>query len=393
MSIYTWAACRNCIVMAIVVSLAMFQTALATAETLDPAAVTQIDAAAERYISSGSAPGVSVAVMHKGQVVFTKGYGFENIETMTPVTADSLFRAGSITKEFVAAGIMRLTAEGKLSVDDPVSEYIPELAAAGPMTLRMLLIQTSGLHDYTHSRAFGDQARKRRTTKQMIDFIASMKPLTDFAAGSKWAYSNSNYYVLGAIIERVSGTSVGQYLETHIIASAGATSTVFDREEDVVLNRASGYVPVEGKPGHYKNAEFFSMDNAGGAGALRSTAVDLARWHQALFAGRIVNSKSFAAMTTPGRLNDGTVFVRPEAPISLGPPNYGFGLELGTLDGEQAIGHGGSVPGFTSYLVTFPKLQTTVAIMTNAAPHGADVYHDIERAVLHGMAAGTESKR
>jgi len=384
MRVSSLAACRNRIVMAIVVSLAVFQTRLATAETLNPATVAQIDAAADRYVSSGSAPGVSVAVMRKGQVVFTKGYGFENIETMTPVTADSLFRAGSITKEFVAAGIMRLTEEGKLSVDDSVSKYIPELAAAGPMTLRMLLIQTSGLHDYTHSRAFGEEARKRRTTKQMIDFIAAMKPLTDFAAGSKWAYSNSNYYVLGAIIERVSGTAVGQYLETHVIAPAGATSTVFDREEDVVLNRASGYVPIEGKPGHYKNAEFFSMDTAGGAGALRSTAVDLARWQQALFAGRIVNSKSFAAMTTPGRLTDGTVFVRPEAPISLGPPNYGFGLELGTLDGEQAIGHGGSVPGFTSYLVTFPKLQTTVAIMTNAAPHGADVYHDIERAVLHG---------
>ena len=147
MRVSSWAACRNRIVMAIVVSLAVFQTRLATAETLDPAAVAQIDAAADRYVSSGSAPGVSVAVMRKGQVVFTKGYGFENIETMTPVTADSLFRAGSITKEFVAAGIMRLTEEGKLSVDDPVSKYIPELAAAGPMTLRMLLIQTSGLHD------------------------------------------------------------------------------------------------------------------------------------------------------------------------------------------------------------------------------------------------------
>jgi CubicO group peptidase (beta-lactamase class C family) len=382
MRVSSWAFCKRAVI-AIMVSLAIFQAGLATAETLNPVAVAQIDSAAARYILAGSAPGVSVAVMRKARLVFKKGYGYENLETMTPVTAETVFRVGSITKMFTAAAVLRLTEEGRLSVDDPVSKYISELAAAGPLTLRMLLTQTSGLHDYTHTPAFGEEQRNSHTTKQMIDYIASMKPLTDFAAGSKWAYSNSNYYVLGAIVEKVSGASLGQYLETNIIAPAGITTTVADREDDVVLHRASGYVPVEGKSGHFRNAPFFSMDNAGGAGALRSTAVDLARWQQALFAGRIITLRSVAAMTTPGRLNDGAIAIRPDAPISLGPPSYGFGLELGTVDGEQAIGHGGSVPGFTSYLVTFPKLQMTVAIMTNGAPNGADVFHDIERAVLH----------
>jgi D-alanyl-D-alanine carboxypeptidase len=304
MRVSSWAFCKRAVI-AIMVSLAIFQAGLATAETLNPVAVAQIDSAAARYILAGSAPGVSVAVMRKARLVFKKGYGYENLETMTPVTAETVFRVGSITKMFTAAAVLRLTEEGRLSVDDPVSKYISELAAAGPLTLRMLLTQTSGLHDYTHTPAFGEEQRNSHTTKQMIDYIASMKPLTDFAAGSKWAYSNSNYYVLGAIVEKVSGASLGQYLETNIIAPAGITTTVADREDDVVLHRASGYVPVEGKSGHFRNAPFFSMDNAGGAGALRSTAVDLARWQQALFAGRIITLRSVAAMTTPGRLNDG----------------------------------------------------------------------------------------
>jgi CubicO group peptidase (beta-lactamase class C family) len=124
------------------------------------------------------------------------------------------------------------------------------------------------------------------------------------------------------------------------------------------------------------------MDNAGGAGALRTTAVDLATWQQALFAGHIVEAGSLSAMTSPGRLSSGEIAVRTDAPITLGPPNYGFGLELGALDGEKAIGHGGSVPGFTAYLVTFPKQDMTIAIMTNGAPVNADGIRAIERAAF-----------
>jgi CubicO group peptidase (beta-lactamase class C family) len=134
------------------------------------------------------------------------------------------------------------------------------------------------------------------------------------------------------------------------------------------------------------------MSNAGGAGQLRATALDLARWQQALFAGRIVSVSSLAGMTTPGRLSDGAIAVRRDAPITLGPPNYGFGLELGKLDGVEAIGHGGAVPGFTAYLVTFPKRQLTVAIMTNgqhqaglAEARFVELFREIERAALHGV--------
>jgi CubicO group peptidase (beta-lactamase class C family) len=372
---------------ALAAALAIAPQAVAAAEGLSSAAIAKIGAAARQFITDGCAPGISVAVVRDGHILFAKAYGMENLETGTPATSATVFRVGSITKEFTAAAIMLLAQNGKLSIDDQVSKYVPELASAGPLTLRMLLGQTSGLHDYTDTPASADFIRQRHTTKQMIDFIAAMKPLTDFEPGTKWAYSNTNYYVLGAIVERVSGLSLSDFLSKYVIAPANIRSTAVDREADVVLNRASGYVSLKQQSGKYRNAPFFSMDNAGGAGALRSNASDLARWQQALFSDRIVDAASLVEMTSPARLSDGTVAVRNDAPITLGPPNYGFGLELGSLDGIKAVGHAGAVSGFTAYLVTFPRIDTTLAIMSNGqhSKNFAEAFRAIERDVLHDV--------
>ena len=377
---YTWRGWIGAAAMAAV--LAITPQAAAAAGNLSPAAIAKIGAAARRFITGGCAPGVSVAVARNGHILFARAYGMENLETGTPATNATVFRIGSITKEFTAAAIMLLAQNGKLSIDDQVSKYVPELASAGPLTLRMLLGQTSGLHDYTDTPASAVTILQRHTTKQMIDFIAAMKPLTNFKPGTKWAYSNTNYFVLGAIVERVSGLSLADFLAKYVIAPAKIKSTEVDHEADVVPDRASGYDPLKQQSGKYRNAPFFSMDNAGGAGALRSNASDLARWQQALFSDRVVDPASLAEMTSPSRLSDGTVAVRRDAPITLGAPHYGFGLELGRLDGWQAIGHGGSVPGFTAYLVTYPKAMITIAILTNGSPGLIAPFRDIQRAVL-----------
>ncbi|HEV7136908.1 MAG TPA: serine hydrolase domain-containing protein [Steroidobacteraceae bacterium] len=361
----------------------------ASAAALPSTAVAQIGSAANGLISEGHAPAVSVAVMQKGRVAFAEAYGLENLETRTAASTASVFRAGSITKEFTAAAIMQLAQAGKLAIDDQVSKYVPELAGAGPLTIRMLLNQTSGLHDYTNAAGFDVEELEQHTSKQLIDFIAAMKPVNDFKPGTQWAYSNTNYFVLGVIVERASGISVAGYLAKYVIAPAGLTATGFDHVRDVVPGRASGYMSAKEKRGQYYNAPYIAMDNAGGAGQLRATALDLALWQQALFAGRIVSEASVAAMTTPGRLSDGTVAVRQDAPITPGQPNYGFGLELGKFDGVEAIGHGGAVPGFTAYLVTFPKRQLTVAIMTNGQVGPVEpfreAFREIVRAALHGL--------
>ncbi len=369
---------------AVVISLSL-SGSNAFCTTPKPFAGQAVDAAALQFIAQGYAPGVSVAIVRKGQVLYAKGYGLENLETQAPTTNESIFKAGSITKEFIATAVMVMVQEGRVSLDDPLSKYVPELTRAGPVTLRMLLTHTSGLHDYTHTEPFAAEQFKHPTTEEMVGFITSMQPLTDFPPGTKWAYSNTNYFVLGAVVERVSGQSLSQFLASNVTSPAGIQNTAIDDERDVVLHRASGYSPIAASHGRYKNAPYFSMAVAGGAGGLRSTALDLAKWHQALFSGHIVTLQSLNSMTSPAKLIDGTVPVREDAPITLGPPNYGFGLELGSLDGEQATGHGGSVPGFTAYLVTFPKLQTTIAIMTNGDPNWAEGFRDIERAALKGL--------
>ena len=351
---------------------------------LNPSAATKIDDAAKRFISGGYGPGVSVAVMQANEVIFARGYGMANLETETPVTPDTVFRAGSITKQFTAACIMRLLQAGRLSLDDRVSKYLPELTPAGAVTVRMLLTHTSGLHPYT-DKPFQKEVRLPHTTQQMIDFIASQRPLLDFNPGTQYRYSNSNFYLMGAIIERLTGESLRQYMQSTIIADAGLTQTSLDQETDVVAHRASGYAPIPGRPGGYTNAEFISMDPPGGAGALRSTALDLARWHQALFAGRVVSMASLQQMIAPGKLANGQEVVRGDAPITRGPPSYGFGLELGKFDGEPTVAHGGAIPGFTAYVVTFPRLKLTIAMMTNAEPNIHEPFEAIERAVLTAM--------
>ena len=225
-------------------------------------------------------PGPSVAVVRDGQLIFAKGYGLENIETDSSATVDTVFRAGSISKMFTAAAIMRLVEDGKVSLEDRIAKYIPELASAPAMTIRMLLWQTSGLHDYDETLVNRCEAH---TTKHVLDFIADQKPLMDFTPGSRWAYSNSNYFVLGAIVERVSATPLEAYLAANVIGPAGVATTAFDHEAPIVPHRASGYSPVKGQSGQFSNAECLRLDNAGGAGALHSTAADLARWQQAFF--------------------------------------------------------------------------------------------------------------
>ena len=148
----------------------------------------KIDSAVQTFIDGGYGPGVSIAVMRAGKVMFVKAYGMANLETETRVTPDTVFRAGSITKQFTAACIMRLVQEGRLSLDDPVSKYLPELAPAGPVTVRMLLTHTSGLHPYT-DKPFQKEVRQPHTTQQMVDYIASQRPLLDFNPGTKYRYS------------------------------------------------------------------------------------------------------------------------------------------------------------------------------------------------------------
>lgn len=351
---------------------------------LRPAAARSIESAAQAFITNGYGPGLSVAAMRSGKLIYARGFGLANLETSTPVTPASVFLAGSITKQFVAAAIMRLVEAKRVDLDAPAARYLPELKQAGPITVRRLLNQTSGLHDYTTRPDFVKHMGLNYSSKQMLDYILSQPKLNDFAPGARFEYSNSNYFVLGVMLERVEDRSLPAILGD-LFQAADLQQTAVDRNGDIVPHRASGYAMVNGQPGHYREAAYFSRDVAGGAGAMRSTPHDLAKWHQALFAGKIVNQASLTQMLTPGVLNDGRKIVRDDAPITPGTPGYGFGLEIGTFDGLRAIGHGGAVNGFTAYVVTFPELDVSMAIMININPNKHQPFHDIERAVIAGV--------
>lgn len=339
-----------------------------------------LDAAIRPFLAGGYGVGVSVAAVRSDRVLFAKGYGTANLENNVSTTPASVFRAGSITKQFTAAALMRLVEAGKVDLDAPAAKYVEEMAPLGAITVRMLLNQISGLHNYS-GRDFAQQQKIDRTPKELLDYILAQPRQTDFSSGERFEYSNSNYFVLGVLVERVSGRPLADSLND-LLRAAGLTEAAVDRSYDVVPHWAEGYSLIDGKPGRFRKAEYLSMTNAGGAGVLRSTPTDLALWHQALFAGRVVRETSLQQMLATGKLINGQPVYRDDAPIAEGKPAYGFGLEVGMFNGQRAIGHGGSVPGYTSYLVTFPAQHLSIAIMMNVDPSRQMPFNAILRAIL-----------
>lgn len=345
-----------------------------------PAPPPELDGIAKSFIGSGHGIGLSVAAAREDTLLFSAGYGIANLETSTPVSRDSVFRAGSITKQFTAVAILKLVEKGLLGLDQLASRYIPEMIAAGPISIRMLLHQTSGLRNYSGSE-FAQQQKIDRTTQQMVEHILAQTPLLNFGPNDRFEYSNSNYFLLGAIVERVGDQPLSRAFD-ELISQASLKQTAADRSVDVVPHRTDGYSLIDGLAGRFRKAEYVSIENAGGAGVLRATSADLVQWHQALFGGRILKAASFRQMLETGTLNDGRPVIRDDAPIAQGTAAYGFGLEIGTFDGLVAVGHAGSVPGYTAYLVTFPARRLSIAMMFNTDPDRQMPFAAIQRAIL-----------
>ena len=183
---------------------------------LNPAIEEKIGAAAQEDVASGRVAGVAVAVLRNGKLVFAKGYGRANLEFAAPANTKTVFRIGSLTKQFTAAGMLLLAEQGKLKVDDKLSLYLPNFPRASEVTLRDLLDHTSGIHNFTEGPVIDKISTSGATVQELIADIASQSPLYDFEPGTGWWYSNSNYALLGAVIEKVSGKSWGAFMKTEI---------------------------------------------------------------------------------------------------------------------------------------------------------------------------------
>jgi D-alanyl-D-alanine carboxypeptidase len=297
-------------------------------------------------------PGASVVVMRHGRIIFATGRGLADLATRRPITPDTIFRYGSITKQFTAAIILQLVSEGRIALDDPISRFFPDFPQPGAhATVRQLLNHTSGIQSYTGIPGWmvEENTNHAYTTEQMIAQFRDRPSPT--LPGQAWAYNNSGYVLLGAIIEKVTGHPWHQAVVERIARPLGLRSIGYGVTGEANPAMARGYTQVDGRQ---QPAPRIHLSVPHAAGALIGTAGDLARWAQALHHGRIVPAALYQQMIAPTRLPDGTT--RP----------YGFGLESEEFRGRHAIGHNGGIFGFSTDSLYIPADDLFVAVLTNS---------------------------
>ena len=318
----------------------------------DPPAA-EVDAVVRRELARQRIPGLGLGVVREGRLVRAEGYGQANVELEAPATSRTMFQSGSVGKQFTAALVLLLAAEGRLGLDDPVSKRLPEAPEAWRgITVRHLLTHTSGIAEYT------DRIDLRRDyTEDQLLRMAGERPL-DFVPGTRWSYSNTAYAVLGILIHRASGRFYGDLLHERIFRPLGMTTARVISEADIVPGRAAGYRLVEGQ---LKNQDWVAPSlNTTADGALYLSVLDMARWAEGLETDVPLPAALRAQMWTPARLADGT-------PAAARDGGYGFGWFLTRRAGQPVTEHGGSWQGFQSYIGRFPDQKLTVFAFSNLA--------------------------
>jgi len=293
-------------------------------------------------------PGVSIAIVEKGQLVYARGYGLSNVEHQVLVKPETIFQSGSVGKQFTATAVMMLDEEGKVSLDEKISKYLGDVPEAWQtITVRHLLTHTSGLTDYPADFDF----RRDYTEDELLKRAQAIKP--DFMPGEKWQYSNLGYLTLGVLIHKVSGKFYGDFLQDKVFKPLGMTTTRIISEADIIPNRAAGYRLQNNE---LKNQNWVSPSlNTTADGALYFTVLDMAKWDGALYGEKLLKKASLEQMWTPVKLNNNTNY------------DYGFGWGFARINGHRIIEHGGAWQGFTSYIGRYVDDQVTVIVLDNLA--------------------------
>lgn len=333
---------------------------------------TRIRAMGDAIIAEGLTPGLQLSVRRGADVVFQHGFGQANVETATPMTASSVLRIGSLTKQFTAATLLVLEAEGRLSLADPLSRFLPDFPRAADLTLERMLNHTSGLGNYTDAaslNAFLQAGRPDRSMTEMVEIMKTSPNLQAFEPGTGWAYSNTAYVLLGAVIEKASERRYDVAMKDRLFTPLGLNDTAVDDAAQVVAQRGSGYTTTLA-PGVFQNASFISMSYPGAAGSMRSTTTDLCRWHQALLGGKVLSAQALTRMLTPATLSDGSLPMEGGAPV-----RYGLGVSIGEVAGRPLVSHSGGIQGFSAYVGTYPTEELTIATILNidGGPSGSRV--------------------
>jgi D-alanyl-D-alanine carboxypeptidase len=296
-------------------------------------------------------PGAAVIVTRGGQTVFRKAYGMADLELGVPLQPDMVFRLGSITKQFTAAAILMLEEEGKLSVQDPIEKHLPGYPTQGhTITIEHLLTHTSGIQSYTDMPGWmTSRVLSPMTVTELVDGFK--KEPMQFAPGARWAYNNSGYILLGAIVEKASGKTYEAFVTERIFQPLGMAASYYGSSERILPKRAPGYTLEGDQP---RNARYLSMTQPYAAGSLVSTVDDLARWDAALYGEALLKGVSLEKAWTPYVLKNGK------------PTGYGYGWGISKLRGRRAIDHGGGIFGFSTFALRLPEERVYVAVLCNS---------------------------
>ncbi|MGC2300316.1 MAG: serine hydrolase domain-containing protein [Acidobacteriaceae bacterium] len=337
----------------LLLGLGIFLAASASAQlTVDklPADLAQkLDQTAEQALAQTGVPSASVAIVQNGEIAYTKGYGKARLDPPEPAQPRMRYSIGSISKQFTAASILLLEQQGKLSLDDKVAKYLPDLTRANEITIRMLLSHTSGYQDYWPEDYLMPPMLEATTSQHILDGWG--KKALDFDPGTKWQYSNTNFVIAGRIVEMVSGEPLMQFLEEHVfhpLDMKEVWNSDLKKLGDTDAQGYSRYALGPLRPSLKEGAGWMFA-----AGELAMPAYDLAQWDISIMNRSLLQSKSYDEMFTSVKLKDGS------------DPHYALGLAVGDMSGHGYLEHSGEVMGFTSENMVFPKEKLAIAVLTN----------------------------
>jgi CubicO group peptidase (beta-lactamase class C family) len=319
----------------------------------DPPEAKKVDEVFADVAKPGS-PGCALAVARGGKIIYEKGYGLANIEENVAITPKTVFDVGSTSKQFTAASILLLEQQGKLSVNDDVHKYIPELPDYGhKITLLNLLNHTSGLRDYLALfELAGVNIDGVTTDEDALGVVIRQKNL-NFEPGSEWLYSNTGFFLLSVVVKRVSGQSLPEFAAANIFKPLGMTQTLYrDQHASIVPGRALAYDPKEHGDGFTINVSYFEQT---GDGAVHTSVEDLLKWDENFYSAKVGGKSFLTELQEHGKLNDGKVL------------EYAKGLFVHDYRGLHTVEHGGSWGGYRAQLLRFPDQHLSVACLCNLA--------------------------
>jgi CubicO group peptidase (beta-lactamase class C family) len=339
----------------------------AQAAPADPQLAGRIDSIASSVLKSTGVPSASVAVVRHGEIVYAHAYGSAKLDPAVAATPDMRYGIGSISKQFTAAAILLLAEQGKLSLDDPVSKFVPGLTRGREVTIRMLLSHTSGYQDFWPQDYLMFPMKQNVTPRAIADRWGK-QPL-DFAPGTRWQYSNTNYTLAGMVVEKASGMPFFRFVQTRILDPLRLTSAR-DFDASPRAADATGYI-------RYALGPLHPAPDAGSgwmwaAGMLAMTASDLARWDSTMIRQTLLRPSSYREMQREVRLKNGA------------GTGYGLGVDVAMSNGHFLVEHGGEVSGFTAENMVFPEDSVAVVVLTNqdAAPASGAIAQGIVRALF-----------